>query len=116
MSLVSFSSVFKLLATKPNLTRHLTHLNTVGIPDERLGEEVCAVIQLNDNCSIDSTELETFCHGKIAHYKIPRFVLFKDRDFLPETSSGKIKKNVLSQKCYAELCEQQTDECIAANA
>jgi fatty-acyl-CoA synthase len=65
---------------------------------------------------MDSDELKEFCHGKIAHYKIPRFTLFKSRDFLPETSSGKIKKNVLSQKCYAELCEQQQEECVAVKA
>jgi fatty-acyl-CoA synthase len=89
-----------LIATHP----HVKDVQVVGIPDERLGEEVCAVIQLNDGCEIQETELRSFCQGKISHFKIPRYVLFRPHTYFPRTLSGKIKKNLLAEKCYAELC------------
>lgn len=106
------TEVENLILTHP----HVKDVQVVGIQDERLGEEVCAVIQLIDGCSMDVDQLKQFCHGKISHFKIPKYVLFKDRSFLPETSSGKIKKNVLAQKCYVELCEQSNEEGLVARA
>ncbi|XP_049601035.1 medium-chain acyl-CoA ligase ACSF2, mitochondrial-like isoform X1 [Syngnathus scovelli] len=68
-------------------------VQVVGVKDERLGEQVCACIRLKEGqtCTVD--EIQTFCKGQIAHFKIPRYVVFVDS--YPMTASGKIKKNIL---------------------
>ncbi|KAI6218512.1 hypothetical protein M3Y99_01705300 [Aphelenchoides fujianensis] len=64
----------------------------VGVPDNRMGEEVCAVVQLKAGGSLDEAELKAFCRERISHYKCPRYVLFKPSAFFPRTPTGKIKK------------------------
>ncbi len=63
----------------------------VGVPDERYGEEVVAWIRLAPGADpLDADTLRTFCLGKIAHNKIPRYV--KLVDAFPMTVTGKIRK------------------------
>jgi fatty-acyl-CoA synthase len=62
----------------------------VGVPDPRLGEELCAWIKLKDGATATADELRTFCQGRISHYKIPRYWKFV-ADY-PLTASGKIRK------------------------
>lgn len=63
----------------------------VGIPDERLGEEVAAFVRLRDESKhLGKNEIQEFCKGKLAHFKIPRHVFVVD-DY-PRTLSGKIQK------------------------
>ena len=61
-----------------------------GIPSENFGEEVCAWIVPKPGVAITSEEVREFCQGKIAHYKVPRFI--RIRDDLPMTVSGKAQK------------------------
>ena len=62
------------------------------MPDERMGEEVCAFIRLVEHVKQPLTRetLKTYSKGKIAHFKVPRYVLPVTK--FPKTTSGKIQK------------------------
>lgn len=76
-------------------------VQVVGVPDEKFGEEVCAFIQARDEASVDTDAVREFCQGKIAHYKVPRYVLSID-DF-PMTVTGKIQKYLLRDAAVEQL-------------
>lgn len=64
--------------------------------DEVYGEEICACIQLSNDVKMTKNELIDYCKGKIAHFKIPRYVHFVDE--YPKTTSGKIQKLLLKKQ------------------
>lgn len=68
-------------------------VQVVGVPDSRLGEEVCAWIILKPGKSLSEGDVKGFCKGKISYFKIPRYVLFAES--FPKTVSGKIQKHKL---------------------
>lgn len=70
-------------------------VEVVGIPDEKYGEIVGAFVKTKTGTSITQEEVQDFCRGKIARYKIPKHVFFVD-DF-PKTASGKIQKYKLRE-------------------
>ena len=76
-------------------------VQVVGVPDEKFGEEVCAFIQARDGATVDTDAVREFCQGKIAHYKVPRYVLSID-DF-PMTVTGKIQKYLLRDAAVEQL-------------
>ena len=61
-----------------------------GVPDPRYGEAVMASVILREGASLTEDELREYCAGKIAHYKVPRYVIFVDE--FPMTVTGKIQK------------------------
>ena len=64
---------------------------SIGIPDERLVEEVAVFIRVNDESKpLNKEEVHEFCKGKLAHFKIPKYVF--NIDEFPRTVSGKIQK------------------------
>jgi len=63
------------------------YVGVTGVPHERWGEAVTAVIQLKEGESATEDELRDYCRGKIADYKIPKNVLLVDE--LPLTAAGK---------------------------
>jgi long-chain acyl-CoA synthetase len=65
----------------------------VGVPDERLGEEVKAFIVRKTGAALDEQELIAWCREQMAAYKYPRHVEF--RDALPVSPTGKILKREL---------------------
>jgi len=67
-----------------------------GIPEERLGEAVCAAITLKQGCSLTDNEITDFLHGKIAAYKIPSIIKIGN-DELPRIASGKFSKKQLRE-------------------
>ena len=68
-----------------------------GVPDPRLGEQVCAWVKLkNPASSVTEKELQTFCDGKISKFKIPRYILFVDE--FPRTPTGKAQKFAMTEK------------------
>lgn len=74
----------------------------VGVPDARYGEELCAWLQLRDGArALDADALRAFCTGRLAHYKIPRYVLVVDA--FPMTVTGKVRKNVMREESVARL-------------
>jgi fatty-acyl-CoA synthase len=69
----------------------IADVQVIGVPDERYGEELCAWIKLRDGAEpLDEEKVREFATGKLARYKIPRYVLLVD-DF-PMTVTGKIRK------------------------
>ncbi len=79
----------------------------VGVPSERYGEEVVAFVQLRKDASLEPAEIQDFCRGKIARYKIPKFIFFVDA--FPMTTSGKIQKFKLRQDAARRLCIDDSD-------
>jgi fatty-acyl-CoA synthase len=73
----------------------------VGVPDAKYGEEICAWVKLRANSHLDEEGVKNFCRGQVAHYKIPRYVMFVD-DF-PTTVTGKIQKYLIRQQMVALL-------------
>lgn len=68
----------------------------VGVPDETFGEEVSAWIKLKSGASMTADELKEYCKGKIARYKIPRYIAFVEE--FPMTASGKVQKFKLREQ------------------
>lgn len=62
----------------------------VGVPDELWGEVGWAAVALHPGVSLTETELQAFCRGRLAHYKVPKRVEF--RATLPKSTAGKIQK------------------------
>ena len=63
----------------------------IGVPDEKYGEEICAWIRMKSGRSpLDAQALREFANGKLAHYKIPRYVHIVDE--FPMTITGKVRK------------------------
>jgi fatty-acyl-CoA synthase len=62
----------------------------IGVPDENYGEELMAWLRLREGASLDAESLREFCSGKLAHYKIPRYVHVVDE--FPMTVTGKVRK------------------------
>ena len=67
----------------------------IGIPDEKWGEVPRAVVVLRDGAQLSEQQLREHLDGRLAHYKIPKSVLFIHD--MPRTASGKIRKAELRQ-------------------
>src|SRR5215211_1128732 len=76
-------------------------VQVVGVPDERFGEEIMAWVIVREGATIDEDELRQYCQGKIAHYKIPRYVATCS-DF-PMTVTGKVQKHKLRARAIETL-------------
>ena len=73
----------------------------IGVPSAKYGEEIMAWVQLGEGQSATDDEIKEFCKGKIAHFKIPRYISFVN-DF-PMTVTGKIRKAEMREKSIADL-------------
>lgn len=73
----------------------------VGVPDERLQEEICACILLRQGKQATEEEIIAFCKGNISHQKVPRYVIFVES--FPLTPVGKVKKYVLREIAREKL-------------
>ncbi len=73
----------------------IQNIEIAGIPSPKYGEEVGAFIQLKAGKTLTEEEVRDFCHGKIARYKIPKYIFFVDA--FPMTASGKIQKYKLKE-------------------
>ena len=76
-------------------------VQVVGVPDERYGEEIAALVIAREPGTIDAEAVREFCRGKIAHYKIPRYVISVDE--FPMTITGKIQKFKLREQAIEWL-------------
>ena len=81
----------------------ISEAQVFGVPDEKMGEEVCVWIQLKDGQSATDQEIRKFCEGQITHFKIPRYIRFV-KEF-PMTVTGKIRKIEMRETMSAELKE-----------
>jgi fatty-acyl-CoA synthase len=74
----------------------------IGVPDSRYGEELCAWIRMREGAQpLDAEAVREFATGKLAHYKIPRYVMVVDE--FPMTVTGKIRKVEMREKTVADL-------------
>ena len=76
-------------------------VQVIGVPDAKYGEEIMAWVQTEDGAPLTVDEVREFCSGRIAHYKVPRYVAVAE-DF-PMTVSGKIQKFKLREKAIDQL-------------
>ncbi|ATF13079.1 AMP-binding protein [Brevibacillus sp. HB1.1] len=84
--------VEEFLYTHPNVL----DVQIVGVPDAKYGEQVLACIRVKPHETLTEDEVRDYCEGKIAHYKIPRYIQFVDE--YPMTASGKIQKFKLREQ------------------
>jgi fatty-acyl-CoA synthase len=85
------------------LYRHpkVRDVQVVGVPDLKYGEELCAWVVLRGGEGMTAEELQDWCRGSIAHYKVPRYVRFVEE--FPVTVTGKVQKFVIRQRMIEEL-------------
>jgi fatty-acyl-CoA synthase len=75
----------------------IADVQVIGVPDEKYGEELCAWVQVREGAEPLSAEsVREFCTGKLAHYKIPKYVLAVDE--FPMTVTGKVRKVEMREK------------------
>ncbi len=83
----------------------ISDVQIYGVPDRKYGEQVMAAVVLKQGSGMTEEEVREFCRGRIANYKIPKYVRFVDS--YPMTASGKIQKFKLREMAIREL---QLDE------
>src|SRR5215469_15000219 len=76
-------------------------VQVIGVPDVKYGEELCAWIKLRPGAELTDDEVRQYCQGRIAHFKIPRYIRFST-DF-PMTVTGKVQKFKMRDTSVAEL-------------
>jgi fatty-acyl-CoA synthase len=72
-----------------------------GVPDRKYGEELVACVRLASGASLDEDGVRSFCRGRIAHFKVPRYVRFVDE--FPMTVTGKVQKFKMRDAAVDEL-------------
>jgi fatty-acyl-CoA synthase len=73
----------------------------IGVPDERMGEELMAWVVLREGATTTEDELREFCRSQVAHFKVPRYIRFV-KDF-PMTVTGKVQKFKMREMAIEEL-------------
>ena len=76
-------------------------VQVIGVPDIRFGEEVMAWVRLREGQQATVEEIRDYCRGKIAHYKVPRYVA--SRSDFPMTVTGKVQKHKLREQAIETL-------------
>jgi fatty-acyl-CoA synthase len=89
--------VEEFLYTHPDIA----DVQVVGVPDQRYGEELVAFVQTKGGTTLTAEDVRAFCQGRIAHYKMPRYVEVIDE--FPMTVTGKIQKFKLRELAIERL-------------
>lgn len=77
-------------------------VQVIGVPDERYGEELCAWVKMRAGATpLDAEAVRAFATGKLAHFKIPRYVMVVDE--FPMTVTGKIRKVQMREESTGKL-------------
>ena len=87
----------------------VSDVQVAAVPSKKYGEEVGAFIILKEGAKLEPEDVRDFCKGRIARYKIPKYVFFVDS--FPLTGSGKIQKYKLKELSL-QLCAEQGIEVI----
>lgn len=85
----------------------VSEVQVFGVPDKRLGEEVCAWVVPSANSNVSVEALRAFCDGQIAHFKVPRHIRIVKE--LPMTITGKPQKFVMRDHMAKELNSGSAD-------
>jgi fatty-acyl-CoA synthase len=78
----------------------------VGVPDPKFGEEVAAWIKLREGQTANEEEIREYCKGRLAHFKIPKYIRFVDE--YPMTVTGKVQKYLIRESMAEELEQKKT--------
>src|SRR5437660_7385497 len=65
----------------------IADVQVIGVPDARYGEEIMAWVKVRPGAELIEDDVRAFCHGRIAHFKVPRYVRFAEE--FPMTVTGK---------------------------
>ena len=76
-------------------------VQVVGVPDPKYGEELCAWVVTREDADATEEEIRDYCRGKLAHFKVPRYVVFCDE--FPMTVTGKVQKYKLREESLERL-------------
>jgi fatty-acyl-CoA synthase len=76
-------------------------VQVIGVPDAKYGEELCAWVRVKAGQQVTEDELKAYCAGKIARYKVPRYIRLADE--FPMTVTGKIQKYKMREISTGEL-------------
>ena len=76
-------------------------VQVIGVPDRKYGEQVMAWVKLREGAEATGEDIRDFCRGRIAHFKVPRYVKFVDA--FPMTVTGKVRKVEMRDISIAEL-------------
>jgi fatty-acyl-CoA synthase len=79
----------------------VSDVSVVGVPDERFGEELCAFVVTRAGASLTEDAVREFCRESLAHFKVPRYVVFADG--FPMTVTGKVQKFKMREDAIARL-------------
>ncbi len=79
----------------------VSDVQVIGVPDARYGEEIMAWVKPRAGAALTEEAVKEFCRGRIAHFKIPRYVKFADE--FPMTVTGKVQKFKMRDQSVAEL-------------
>jgi fatty-acyl-CoA synthase len=79
----------------------IAEVQVFGVPDEKYGEELCAWIKLRAGASMTEDDVRAYCKGRIAHYKVPRYIRFVAE--FPLTVTGKVRKFEMQDAMIDEL-------------
>jgi fatty-acyl-CoA synthase len=79
----------------------VSDVSVVGVPDVRYGEELCAFVVARSGTSLTEEAIREFCQSRLAHYKVPRYVVFTDG--FPMTVTGKVQKFKMREDAVARL-------------
>ena len=83
--------VEEFLFTHPDIV----DVQVIGVPDAKYGEEIMAWVRVRDGATLSTEDVAAFCKGKIAHYKVPRYVHVTDE--FPMTVTGKVQKFLMRE-------------------
>jgi len=76
-------------------------VQVIGVPDERYGEQIMAWVKRREGSPLTEEDIREFCRGRIAHFKVPRYVKFVDE--FPMTVTGKVQKYKMREQAIADL-------------
>jgi fatty-acyl-CoA synthase len=76
-------------------------VQVIGVPDQRMGEELMAWVVLRDGAEASEDDLRTFCRERVAHFKVPRYIKFTTE--FPMTVTGKVQKFKMREMAIDEL-------------
>jgi len=76
-------------------------VQVIGVPDPKYGEEICAWVVPKRGAALDAEEIRAFSKGRIAHYKVPRYVRLVEG--FPTTVTGKVQKFAMREVMTEEL-------------
>ncbi len=79
----------------------IVDVQVIGVPDDRYGEEIMAWVKRRDGAQLSAEDVRAYCQGRIAHFKVPRYVTFVDE--FPMTVTGKVQKFKMREQAIADL-------------